>query len=150
MGGHDPLTIRDTLHATDLSSAAIAALHVHSTFDVTALDDTAPTVKTAAKVATAGSIVLTFSEPTLWSDPPNQTFTASANGLLIAGTWTCRNAHGTVVTCDADGADVLTAAFRPSGPLKQGQLVVIGQGLGGVYDTAGNPLGYFVLQVKAI
>jgi hypothetical protein len=116
-----------------------------TTLDVQALDTTAPRFTTPAQAPVASPVVVTFTEPTLWTD--NDLLSVedyTAGQAPVAGTWTCRNSGATVVGCADDDADVVTATFQPSADLTSGDLYFVIAAFSpyartkGIFDTSGN------------
>ena len=141
-------------NVSSYTPAQLKAKHFGSTLSVKALDTVPPTAKVPAKVPAAGPVTLTFSEPTLWKNSANSTvdvYDYSKSGSPITGTWACKNAAGSTVTCDANGANVKTAAFTPSSAFGHGDSVYIQQHASypapvGIYDTTGNALSSLLPQ----
>ena len=80
--------------------AQIKAKHFTSTLSVKALDWQAPGGTVPATVSHTGSVVVTLSEPTLWSgsgSPNPFTVYDAATFNTVNGTWTCKSAAGAVL-----------------------------------------------------
>jgi hypothetical protein len=136
------------------SPAQLKAKHFGSTLSVKALDTIGPTVKVPAKVSAAGPVTLTFSEATLWKNPAASTldvYDYNKSGSPQGGTWTCKTAAGTTVTCDANNANVKTASFTPSSAFGHGDSVYVQPHQNypnpvGIYDTTGNAISSVYLS----
>ena len=134
---------------TKYTSAQLKAKGYAINLKVTALDIQAPSASVPATVSHTGPIVVTFSEATLWSGSTNPfTVTDESTFSNVGGTWTCKNTGGTVVGCNANGADVKTASFAPSSPLTVGHKYDV-NAFGGIYDTSGNGPTYVFATTKA-
>jgi hypothetical protein len=126
----------------------VKAKHFSTNLTVKALDATPPRVTGPKSVTTTGAITLTFSEATLWKQSAATTlsvFDYSKSFSALPGTWTCKNASGGTVACDANGANVKTASFKPSSALGHGETVYVQSNAAypmpsGIYDTSGNGL----------
>jgi hypothetical protein len=105
-------------------------------------------------VSAAGPVTLTFSEATLWKNSAASTldvYDFNKSGSPQSGTWTCKNAAGTTVTCDANNANVKTASFTPSSAFGHGDSVYVQQHQNypnpvGIYDTTGNAISSVYLN----
>ena len=92
---------------------------------------------------------MTFAEPTLWTGSANPFLvTEESTDAAIPGAWTCKNASATTVGCNADNADVTTATFQPTVPLKAGRMYIV-RADGGIYDLLGNGPTYIWDEFKA-
>jgi hypothetical protein len=134
--------------------AQLKAKHFGSTLSVKALDTLGPLVRIPAKVAAAGPVTLTFNEPTLWKNSAASTldvYDYNKSGSPQGGTWVCKNTAGATVTCDANNANVKTAAFTPSAAFGHGDSVYVQQHSSypapvGIYDTTGNGISSVYLN----
>ena len=125
-------------NAVTLTPAALSARGFPSMLNVHALD-WVPPVASVPQHATTTDVDLAFSEPTLWAGATNPlTVTQFGSGTPVSGTWACRQANGTSVGCNDDGADVAKASFAPDIPFVAGQSYVISSSASTIYDTAGN------------
>jgi hypothetical protein len=124
------------------SSGQLKAKGLPTTINVKSLDTYGPQASVPAIIAPTDPITVTFTEPTLWKDGTTDTaLTVFPNGgsVAVAGAWTCKNRAGTTVTCDANGANVLTASFTPASPFTPEQSYVVKLTPDTVYDLSGNP-----------
>ena len=120
-----------------LTTEQVAAKGFATTLQVQAHDTTPPRFTTPATVPHAGPLVVTFTEPTLWS---------SVNGPLVEdsglaaqpGVWTCKNASDAAVGCADDDADVTVASFQPTADLIVGHRYFVAASGHGIFDTTGN------------
>jgi len=126
------------------SADSLAARHIAVNLKVNSTDTTSPTASSPSTVSTSGGVVLTFSEPTLWTGPASSLLTLRDSSYsTVAGTWTCKNSAGTTVTCDANGANVKTVSFTPTTPFTASSTYyIVGSYPTGIYDTSGNALYY--------
>ena len=133
----------------EYSPSQVKALGLPSKITVQALDVAAPSAHVASKVAHAGPVVVTFSEPTLWkgSTIPLKV-TDQTTSAKVAGTWTCTNASHAVVGCNDNGADVVRTSFAPTAPLTVGRHYVV-ESSHGIYDTFGNGPAYVSSEFRA-
>jgi hypothetical protein len=134
-------------HSVTYSTAALKAKHFAVNLKVNDIDAIAPDVTGPSTLSAGSPVALTFSEPVLFKNSIGSTLDVSVDGSTAAGAWVCRNTAGTVVTCDANGAAVKTATFTPTTALTSGQFVDVSAKATypaptGIYDLAGNPLGY--------
>ncbi len=134
-------------HTVNLSSAALAARRQPVNLLVKDIDTIAPDYKAPTSVAAGSSVTLTFSEPVLFAASIGATIDTKVDFTAATGTWVCKNRSSAVVTCDADGANVVTATWTPTTPLTSGQSVSVSAKANyptptGIYDTTGNALSY--------
>jgi hypothetical protein len=130
------------------TTAQVKAKHFSTTLTVKALDIQAPTASVPATVPHANPVVVTFSEPTLWQGSSN-TFSVQDEGTFstVGGTWTCKNASGTAVGCNNNGANVKTASFAPTSSFTAGHKYNVSGS--GIFDTSGNGPTFVFSQFKA-
>ena len=128
----------------------LAALGIRSTIRVKAHDVTPPKAVVPAKVDHSESLVVNFSEATLWagSAPPFAVYQKS-NHASVPGKWTCRNAKAALVGCQADGADVAVAFFAPTNPWSAGKKYVL-HSSSGLYDASGNGPSHVTATFTAV
>ena len=104
-----------------------------------ALDWQAPGGTVPATVSHTGSVVVTLSEPTLWSgsgSPNPFTVYDAATFNTVNGTWTCKSAAGTTLA-NCYTTPMKTASFKPSSNFTTGHKYTV-QSYSGIYDTSGN------------
>jgi Bacterial Ig-like domain len=142
-------------NTTTLDAKQLKAMHLPTSILVDALDAVGPAVHGPQTTSRTAAVKLSFTEPTLWKNPAAATIAVTNlnGGSPIAGAWTCKNTAGSVVTCDADGADVLTASWKPSSPLTSGETLSFRSSAPasdpvGIYDTSGNPMSTLLASVR--
>jgi hypothetical protein len=125
---------------------------------VTADDHTRPTASVPEGAqALAGPIPVRFSEPvngitssSVVVRGPLDSLDPFANGPVVPGTWTCRDASGAATDCEA--GPVRTALFTPTQPLTASAYYAVTPNPEfslAVTDLAGNPLLREALWVQA-
>jgi hypothetical protein len=105
--------------------------------------DTEPPHASVPTTIDAGSVPVTFTEPTVWADGTSQTALTVvdvATTAPVAGTWTCTNVAHLTVTCDASGAKVTRATFTPTVPLTAEHEYAVRSAPSSIYDLSGNEL----------
>jgi hypothetical protein len=129
------------------SPAALAAKRLPVNLSVVDLDAVAPTVSGPSSLHAGQSVTVKFSEPVLFKNSIASTIRTRVNFSDAPGTWVCKNGSAAVVTCDANGANVVTATWTPTTPLTVGQSVsmqaqAVYPAPTGIYDRTGNALSY--------
>src|SRR5262249_5960250 len=76
---------------TNVTTAQLKTKHCSTNLTVKALDIQGPTASAPATVSHNGPVVVTFSEPTLWSGSTNPFSVFDAGTFSnVPGTWTCK------------------------------------------------------------
>jgi hypothetical protein len=133
------------------TAAQVKAKHFTSTLSVKALDWQAPGGTIPATVSHNGSVVVTLSEPTLWSgngSPNPWTVYDNAGFNTVNGTWTCKSTTGTALASCYGSTPVKTASFKPSSDFVTGHKYTV-QSYSGIYDTSGNGPAFISATFKA-
>jgi hypothetical protein len=127
-----------------VTTAQLAMKGYPNALHVQALDVTAPRFTVPTVVPRAGPLVVTFTEPTLWTGTDVLSVRDDTSGTVTTGTWMCTNGGGATVGCADDGADVMTATFQPASSLTVGDsYLVLTTSYGfditrGIFDIFGN------------